>query len=509
MKTLRYIFIFMAAVTLAACSLEEDRTSVSDPDNYFRNFVESQSVVNSCYMPMRTMYNGTFFLAVECVSDLMYCSGSGQRDAQLEITPATPRYGATGWTQAYSGVSRCNYAIHGIENADADALTDEQRVQLLCEAKALRGFYYLYLTSMFGDVPFYFDYVQTLQDQDRIGRLGRMPANATRDSIIVDLQKIAPLVDQTRTSDNKECRVGAALAYMIIAKCAMWNAADDSKYWSIALDALKEIEAIYGDFAQYQYEYNVLFRNKNTPESILEVQHKYEQGGISYVSNLASFCTPTKRVVNEIAYFDGVEIPEIGAQATTYSPARPNQSFVVLQPRKGSDIRAHVNMAWGYGGKDFDDTKSGGSGKPFLGPKFWCPDLQATYDGNNYKVYRYADAILMMAECYYELNDNDLAVQYLNKTRTRAGLQPYEYKSRPRLIDEIRTERGRELFGEFQRKFDLVRWGIWEDKVMNNSDYSSLKNRLQPCHRYYPIPDTEVVDSKYNLDNKEYEAYGF
>ena len=76
------------------------------------------------------------------------------------------------------------------------------------------------------------------------------------------------------------------------------------------------------------------------------------------------------------------------------------------------------------------------------------------------------------------------------------------------LREEIRTERARELFGEFQRKFDLVRWGIFYETVMEKNDYASLKKNLKPCHRYYPIPDTEVAKSKYVLDNKEYEQYG-
>ena len=70
-------------------------------------------------------------------------------------------------------------------------------------------------------------------------------------------------------------------------------------------------------------------------------------------------------------------------------------------------------------------------------------------------------------------------------------------------------ERARELFGEFQRKFDLVRWGIYYETVSAKSDYSSLKKNLKPCHRYYPIPDTEVAKSKNVLDNEEYEQYGF
>ena len=157
-----------------------------------------------------------------------------------------------------------------------------------------------------------------------------MSASATRDSVITDLQKIAPLAAQTRTSDNKGARLGAACAYMIIAKCAMWN-----KEWNVALDALKGIENIYGDFSQYDLEENVLFRNKNTPESIMEIQHLYElRGGLHYTSNLACICTPSRKKVNGVALFDGVEIPELGDQGTIWTSARPNVFFLFRDSRQ-------------------------------------------------------------------------------------------------------------------------------------------------------------------------------
>ena len=97
---------------------------------------------------------------------------------------------------------------------------------------------------------------------------------------------------------------------------------------------------------------------------------------------------------------------------------------------------------------------------------------------------------------------------FLNMVRNRAGLGDYVFRTLPRLVDEIRNERARELFGEFQRKFDLVRWGIWYDAVQDNTDSENLRENMLPCHEYYPIPETEVVNSKNNLDNKEYNKYG-
>ena len=94
---LKHIKIFAAAAVIAAfqaCSLEEDTSSLSTPDNFFRKFSECQSVVNGCYIPMKTIFNYTYMIATECVTDIAYCP-SGTLDARLDISPATPRLGAT------------------------------------------------------------------------------------------------------------------------------------------------------------------------------------------------------------------------------------------------------------------------------------------------------------------------------------------------------------------------------------------------------------------------------
>jgi hypothetical protein len=173
-------------------------------------------------------------------------------------------------------------------------------------------------------------------------------------------------------------------------------------------------------------------------------------------------------------------------------------------PRRGLDLRKSYTYAWEYNGKAFSKLVS----RPYPGPKFWCSNMKDGNDDNNYKVFRYADALLLKAEALCELKQETESIRYLNMTRNRAGLPDYEFRTYVRLAKEIRDERARELFGEFQRKYDLVRWDIWYDSVNDLNDYQTILDNIKPCHRYYPIPDTQVVYSKYNLDNKEYAQYG-
>mgnify|MGYP000259811300 FL=1 len=499
LKHIFYTAAAMAMLSFQACTLDEDTSGISNPDDFFRKFSECQSVVNGCYIPIKSIYTYTYMIATECVTDIAYCP-SGTLDASLDISPAVPRMGSTVWRNGYLGVQRCNFAVNGIERAyKNEVISEEQYHQLLCEAKTLRAFFYWTLTCFFGNVPFYFDDVTDNEVLSRIQVLPRMDANETRNKVIEDLQSIAPLAAQTRTYDNEANRLGASCAYMLIAKMAMWN-----KQWDVALDALEQIETIYGPLSQYDYAENILFRNKNTPESIMEIQHTYTQGALTYTSNVACICQPYPRAANSAVY-DGVEIPEMGTGMTTWTSMRPNSYFCDgLQTKKSNDKRKTLNMAWEYDGKPF----SGVGTRPWLGPKFWCPGMQNTADFSNQKVFRYADAILMMAECYAETEDSDEAVRYLNMVRERAGTTAYVFKNKDALLEEIQKERGRELLGEFQRKFDLVRWGIWYQMTYEYTNYPTLKDNMLPCHEYYPIPDKEVVYSGGALDNKAYNEYG-
>ena len=164
------------------------------------------------------------------------------------------------------------------------------------------------------------------------------------------------------------------------------------------------------------------------------------------------------------------------------------------------DLRKNICLAWDYKGTKFK------SSIPWMGTKFWCWNMNMGYDSNNYPVFRYGDAVLMLSEVYNAKGDMAKALGYLNQVKTRAGIANVDFfSSDEAMLEEIQRERGRELIGEFQRKFDLVRWGVWYKQTYNNTDYALVRENILPCHRFYPIPDNEVDLSGGNLDNKEYD----
>ena len=199
----------------------------------------------------------------------------------------------------------------------------------------------------------------------------------------------------------------------------------------------------------------------------------------------------------------------LGTSAKVSACNRPTSYFyAAVQPDNGQDARVDINQGRRYEGTPFVT----GINRPWMGPKFWCPYMKTTYDSNDYPVFRYADALLMLAECCYAQRDKDGFERYLNEVRSRAGLPAYSVGNWTKAEQELRDERARELFGEFQRKFDLGRWGIWFTALKEYWEPEMASRgfitKMQRCHRYLPIPIEQVVNSGYALDNKEYNEYG-
>lgn len=554
MKTRLLIASILTGVgMMTSCSLKEQVTSYTQRDSYYRNVKEIQTGLNACYSPIRSIYgNVSFFQLTECTTDLMYLNVSNQYNAICNITPSRPGCATTIWQAAYQGVSRANTMIQATKEArEAGNITSAEADALLAEAVILRAFHYYVLTSMFGDVPFYLDEV-TEQNRLEITRLPRMSADATREALIDELWDFLmpeemggrAILPYTRTYDaDTDYRMGASVGLFLGGRMALWN-----KDWEAAKGFFGQLEKIYGELSRYSLS-DVPFSKKFTPESIWEVAQVYEPYGLQIVGGIASWTTPVRRMVyvdDEDAqaegahcFYNGIAIPELGKEAHIYASARPTAYFYQnLLPYNGSDLRSGEysdgkdeprggsgNLAWRWSG--FDPTTpeemwtpgsrsvywftnvAKASACPWLGNKFWCWDMKYVRDSNNYKVFRYAAAILGMAEAQLMSGDLQEALRYLNMTRQRAGISDLSLSDvggeSELLMEEIRCECARELFGEFQRKFDLVRWGIWYDRTVQYNTGSYIKQNIRPCHRYWPIPSDQVAKSGGALDNKEYE----
>lgn len=567
MNMKKYISFLILGLALCSCSfLDEEIRSSSQKDTYYKTVDQIVTGLNGCYMPLRNIYDSSnYFYITEGQSDLMYAGGTGANVTLEGISPTSPGFGSTMWTNGYIGVMRCNAMIAAIERSE---ISEAEKAPLIAETLILRSFYYYILTSNFGDVPYYTEEV-TDETNSRITQLGRMPASDTRNACIDEIydwvisKAALPLIGTYDSGNKDRFRVGAAVGLMLAGKMCLWE-----ERWADAIEIFGYIENIYGNGAGnpagaldgYPLS-DIPFYNKYVPESIFELPNIYQDYGLRITSAIASVSTP-QRMAQEVDeddimgdledetdyvegsntdYYNGIAIPWLGGYSRTQSPARPCKRFyqelmpatsayndkrrAAYNPGDGKAIEDGGGyMAWGWNGwtaeEDRNTTEAhwifftstaNVKGRPFLGNKFWCPGMQYTYDSNNYKIFRFAGALLGLAEAHLRSGNEEMACAYLNAVKSRAGIKqvsPADFADTEALMNEVRDECARELFGEFQRKHDLVRWGIWFDYIQEYSDKSALKRNARPCHRYYPIPDQEVIYSGGNLDNNEYNQYG-
>ncbi len=526
-----FIIFLASLLSFSSCSLKEDPVSASEADEYYDTIVKCQTGVNALYSNIRALLNGTgMFQTTECASDLMIMNLSTSQNAILDISPANPGFASNLWSNCYAGIMRANNILYYLNlGVQTGKFSQEEALSLQGEAVVLRAFFYYLLTSAFGDVPYYEDRV-TDKNRLQIARLPRMSATDTRDRQIellcsylyTETDGGLGALELKRSYDgNHTNRMGAAAGLMIAAKFCLWN-----ERWEDALKVLGYLETIYGNYTDRPEEFgidypltDIPYSNKYTKESIFEISNSYELYGIQAVGNLAAYTTPSK---GSGSRYDGIDIPALGSNAVISIQMRPTTwVFQTLLPYYSADKRAgdysndesvsrkgSGNLAWRWDGIWFSSCKRPND-RPWLGNKFWCFGMNSSSDFNNYKIFRYADALLMMAEAHLNLKHYDKAAEYLNITRSRAGLTDfvnlnYVAGSPEALMEEIRMERAKELFGEYQRKFDLVRWGIWYERTVAYNDGYYLKGYIRKCHRFLPIPEDQITYSGGALNNDEY-----
>jgi starch-binding outer membrane protein, SusD/RagB family len=176
-------------------------------------------------------------------------------------------------------------------------------------------------------------------------------------------------------------------------------------------------------------------------------------------------------------------------------------SFEAGDPRKASSVlfsgQSDDPSTGGYGSvlpRSIFDNPAGSLPRKYWNKKVYAdPAVRASTgwsDGAywiNQRVIRYADVLLMAAECLNETGAGAQGVTLVNQVRARVGLSAITFTTQTVLRTAIKAERRYELGLEGERFFDLVRWGD-AVTVLGPLGYT---NRC----RFYPIPQPEIDKS--------------
>lgn len=129
----------------------------------------------------------------------------------------------------------------------------------------------------------------------------------------------------------------------------------------------------------------------------------------------------------------------------------------------------------------------------------------------NFPILHYSDVLLMIAEAENEYHGypTGLAKQCLTKVRKRAGVNSDGYISslstQTDFREAIKDERAMELCFEYTRRFDLIRWGEFVEKMneqaalaqggnlWNQGERAAPFFKVTSAYRYFPIPDAEIT----------------
>ena len=415
------------------------------------------------------------------------------------------------WRACYEGVSRCNSTIQTAQLAlDAGTIDATEHASFVNQARALRGWYHLEVWRLFADktTNLYVPYVDETTIQAEL-------TNDTdiRGMIIADLQagvdNLPEDMDQVGRFNSTVCEVFLAKAYMQMygdygSALTLLNAAANGSNPAGQKAGLMDN---YGDIFDIEM--------RNDIESIYTVQYSVNDGsggrngGWGEVLNFpyksgtspggcCGFFNPTQDFVNSFrtdvgglpfldnTYNDEKVTNDQGVALGGVYVEYPGQ----LDPRLdwSAGRRGIPYLDWGdHTGQDWirDQTYSG----PYSPKKQVYKAAQegtftevgnwtSGYTANGYRMIRYADVLLLKAECEAMTDTDDLGFGEVNLLRARAAVsfvyeddgstpaanyfvQPYGVApaNSAQAMLRIKFERKLELGQEGHRYYDLQRWG--------------------------------------------------
>ncbi|HET8735795.1 MAG TPA: RagB/SusD family nutrient uptake outer membrane protein, partial [Pricia sp.] len=348
--------------------------------------------------------------------------------------------------------------------ANIDQITEgdpEVMARLKAEARFLRAYYYTQLASLWCNAPLILEPLEVNEQR---------PANSKEEIVSFVIDELNDIIDAqalplSYDADNKgRATHGAALTL----KARM--AIRDSQF-AVARDAAKAVMdlGIYGLYPDYQKLFQI--EGQNSQEVIFDRQYAiggdtYNNFGYSAASiGGGSGVEPMKKLFDKYEYKGPVN-PD-----NPYENKDPRWNYIAYYT--GQPIGTSTYNSWPTSGTPDRVASSEFSTLYGHNLKKWV-DYDAFADNPNLGdinmiIMRYADVLLMYAECKIELNEIDQSVyDAINAVRERPTVEMPAItsgKSQEELRQIVRDERAREFAFEGLRLFDINRWQIGEVKA--------------------------------------------
>jgi len=378
------------------------------------------------------------------------------------------------WNWLYKSIFNANLAIQLLEKSDAEA-------SKIAEAKVLRAFFYYLLIDDFGNVPFYTDNNITV---DKIPQSSR---KEVYDFIVKEITENVDLLSVTK-GGNYYGRFNRWAGYTLLAKVYL-NAevyTGEAK-WNECLAACNKVTE--GGYTLHSGAENAASPLGNKyyelfgdvlpdDETILPIYATLDVVSRNIYANRSLYGPHGKSLFGYDGW-NGTIVPKEFFLKYDANDIRIKQFLVGEQPG-GFNYTLDVASL---------DNPGAAPQAGVRNIKFY-PAAPRSGGGasNDFPIFRYADVILMKAECHVRLGNGGAAKPFIDEIRLRAGLN--ELAANPTL-DDVYNERGFELNWEGHRRQDMIRF----DKFLLASEFRPAS----PAYRkLFPIP-TSALDANRGL----------
>lgn len=460
---------------LCGCSddfLDLQPKTFQNSSAFYKTEAQFELAVNGIYAPLQAIYNNSMWTLAEMRSDNTTYQANhpvGAYLANVDIDEFQVQDGnsvvASFYNNAYASISRSNIVLDRIVGANFD---QDKKDQFIGEAKFLRAFNYFNLVRICGDVILTLHEIETTD-----GALSgtRASASVVYDAILADVTDAIELLPNPAIKDG---RATEGAARTLLAEVYMTQGDFPS-----AITQLREVASLgYHLLDDYADIYDPA--NKNNAESIFEIQ--YLEGEFGTHSSFMYLFAPIGSG-GSVAYFP------IAAGANSGWNIPTPDMIAAYEP---GDLRKEISLSEGY-----VNSKGAFVAVPYV-KKYQHPHAVRYQTNDNFPVYRYADALLMLAEALNEVGfvPDGEAFDLLNQVRDRANLAPktsanadpnLQVANQEAFRRAVAQERRVELAFENHRWFDLVRTGKAVEVMTGHGEMMKQQFTL-----YYPKPYEDI-----------------
>lgn len=501
MKKIYYALILFM---LAAASCKKDFIRLNPEDSYtdgvfYKTEQQFRSALVAAYAPLRDVLINDYFTSEMHSDNTLYQPIPGNRGtAFIErenisdfINTSTNAYASATWQHSYTGISRCNIIIERLKTAD---LSDSVKANLDGQAKFLRALNYFKLVRLYGGVPLSVAEVKNAEDSFK----PRSTADEVYAQIVADAKDaITELKAPAKFPQTGEATKGAASVLLAEVYAVQKKWADAELVLNGVLTMGYDLHASYADaFAP---------ANKNGKESIFEIQ--FLGGSItgSTPNVLSIHFLPRSK---DTKLLTGISIDNTGSGGWNTPSADLIADF------EPGDKRLDASIGIAEGSYDassyfaYSALKSvvnyvpatGKVGVPYIKKYLHAPLVATTGSSDDFPLYRFSDALLLLAEALNEQGKSSQALTPLNRLRKRAGLADIVNTDQAQLRTVILHERRVELAFENHRWADLLRTGnaiatinAFGVKIRQQLPYLPLDAYVIDAHNLlFPVPQNEV-----------------